>query len=104
VLTEGAQQPFLMAVLIRETPLPFSLSLFPNPAQQVLLVTMQGADDDVTLILFDMVGRPVTQHTLRHGDTMLRMPVADLADGLYLLAAFSRRGERLAVYKIIKAE
>ena len=103
-LAEGFQQPFLSVIAVREAQLPLTMSLYPNPARQNLLVTVHGAKDDVTLILYNMLGAPVARQVLLNGDSMLRMPVAELADGLYLLAAFSQRGERLAVYKIIKAE
>jgi hypothetical protein len=103
-VTEGFNQPFLSVMAVRETRIPLTMSLYPNPARQTLLVNLRGADDDVTLILYNMLGDPVATQVLRKGDSMLRMPVSQLADGLYLLTAWSLRGERLAVYKVIKAE
>lgn len=104
VVTEGVQQPLFNIFLIRETPTPLSMLLFPNPVHENLLVTLRGAEDDIILILYDILGTPISRHMLPQGDSMLRIPVAQLAEGMYLLAALSPEGKRLEVYKFIKTE
>ncbi len=103
-ITEGVQQPLFNILLIHETPTPLSMLLFPNPVHENLLVSLRGAEDDIILILYNILGTPVSRHMLSRGDSMLRIPVAQLAEGMYLIAAFSPKGERLEVYKFIKTE
>jgi|GEM_PF-1615162 len=104
LLSEGFQQPFLTVIPIREQSIPLSLSLYPNPVRYSLLVSMTGVDQDISLVLYNLLGMPVLRHDVRDGDRLARLNLATLPGGMYMLAAHSSRGERLALYKIIKAE
>jgi hypothetical protein len=103
-LSEGFQQAFLKVIPIRERSLPFTLDLYPNPTRHSLLVTMNGGGEAMTLVLFDLLGQPVLRHQMREGDTVARLPFANLSSGMYLLVAFSGSGEQMALYKVVKAE
>lgn len=103
-LSEGFQQAFLTVIPIRERTIPFTLDLYPNPARHSLLVTLQGGRQEMTLVVYDLLGQPVLRQQLREGDTMARLPFAGLPSGMYLLVAFSGSGEQLALYKVVKAE
>lgn len=102
--TEGFQLPFLTVIPVRLQPSPFSLQLYPNPARYSLLVRMDGVSEDLGLVLYNLLGEPVLRHDVRSGDRMARLTLSSLPVGLYLLVALSPSGERLAVYKIVKAE
>jgi hypothetical protein len=102
-VSEGFQQAFLTVIPIRERSIPLSLSFYPNPARHSVLVTLSGAEEDLSLVLFNLLGEPVLRQELRSGDRITRLPFDALPSGLYMLAAFSGSGERLALYKIVKA-
>jgi len=104
ILSEGFQQVFLTVVGVREACVPLSMELYPNPARQQLLIELTGADENVTITMYNMLGEPVSRQVLLVGDRMLRIPLEGLPDGMYILAAISSRGDRLAVYKVIKAD
>jgi hypothetical protein len=103
-LSEGFQQAFLTVIPMRDSRTPFTLSLSPNPARHSVVVTMNGADEDMTLVLFNLLGEPVLRQPVRGGDQLVRLSFETLPSGLYLLVAFSGAGEQLALYKIVKAE
>ena len=103
-LSEGFQQAFLTVIPIRERSIPLTLDIYPNPARHSLLVNLQGSTQEMTLVLYDLLGQPVLRQQLREGDTMARLPFAALPSGMYLLVAFSGSGEQLALYKVVKAE
>jgi hypothetical protein len=103
-ITEGLQQPFLSVIAMEERPLPFTLSLYPNPTRTSVIVTLQGVTDDVQIILYSLLGAPLLRRDVQRGDSMLRIPLVSQPAGMYLLTVVSRTGERLALYKILKAE
>ncbi|MFA6233858.1 MAG: T9SS type A sorting domain-containing protein [Bacteroidota bacterium] len=103
-LSEGFQQAFLTVIPIREHSLPFSLDLYPNPTRYSVLVTLDGVQDEMTLVVYNLLGEPVLQQNVRSGDQHVRLSFETLPSGLYLLSALSVSGEQLALYKIVKAE
>lgn len=103
-LSEGFQQAFLTVIPMRDSRAPFTLSLSPNPTRHSVIVTMNGVDEDMSLVLFNLLGEPVLREQVRGGDQLVRLSFETLPSGLYLLVAFSGAGEQLALYKIVKAE
>ncbi|MBR9976726.1 MAG: T9SS type A sorting domain-containing protein [Bacteroidetes bacterium] len=103
-ISEGFQQAFLTVIPIRERSIPLSLNLYPNPARTSVLVTMDGIEDDITLVLYTLLGEAVQRQQVRGGDKHARLSFQNLPNGLYLLVAFSGSGEQLALYKIVKAD
>lgn len=103
-LSEGFQQAFLTIIPLRETSIPLTLDLYPNPTRYSVLVSMQGVQDEMTLVLYNLLGEPVLRQNVRSGDQHARLSFETLPSGLYLLVALSVSGEQLALYKIVKAE
>ena len=103
-VTEGFQQAYLKVIPVQERSVPFTLDLFPNPTRHSVLVSLTGADDDVSLVLFNLLGEPVLRTELRSGERRARLSFDALPSGLYMLVALSGGGERLAMYKIVKAK
>ena len=89
---------------MRDQSVPFSLSLFPNPARSSVLVSLDGVEEDMTLLLYNLLGEVVLRKNVRGGDRLARLSVDRFPSGIYMLAAFSGGGERLALYKIVKAQ
>jgi hypothetical protein len=103
-LSEGFQQAYLTVIPMREKPIPFSLNLYPNPTRSSVLVNMAAVEEDVTLVVHNLLGEAVLRTELRSGDQLTRLSFDALPNGLYMLAAFTNRGERLGLYKIVKAQ
>lgn len=103
-LSEGFQQALLTVIPMRERSTPFTLSLSPNPTRHSVIIAMDGVENDMTLVLFNLLGEPVVRQQVRSGEQLARMSFETLPSGLYLLVAFSGSGEQLALYKIVKAE
>lgn len=103
-VTEGFQQAYLKVIPVQERSVPFTLDLFPNPTRHSVLVSLTGMDDDLSLVLFNLLGEPVLRKELRGGERRARLSFEALPSGLYLLVALSGGGERLAMYKIVKAK
>jgi hypothetical protein len=103
-LTEGFQQSFLTVIPVRERSVPFSLQLYPNPARHAVLISIDGVQDDMKLVLYNLLGEIVLQHDVRGGERLVRLNLASMPVGLYMLAALSSTGKQAALYKILKAE
>lgn len=103
-LSEGFQHAFLTVIPMRDRNIPFTLTLSPNPTRHTVLVDMSGVENDMTLVLFNLLGEPVLRHQVRGGDQLARISFESLPSGLYLLVAIADSGEQLALYKIVKAE
>ncbi|MCB2205770.1 T9SS type A sorting domain-containing protein [bacterium] len=103
-ISEGFQQAFLSVIPIREESIPFSLDLYPNPTRYSVLVRMAGVDEDMTLVVYDLLGSEVMRENVRSGDQVTRLTFDSMPSGLYMLAAFSGKGKQLGLYKIVKAQ
>lgn len=103
-LSEGFQQSFLTIIPMRESSIPLTLDLYPNPTRYSVLVTLAGAQEEMTLVLYNLLGEAVLHQNVRSGDQHVRLSFETLPSGLYLLVALSVSGEQLALYKIVKAE
>lgn len=68
------------------------LPAYPQPAHRVLYVTVSGAAQDVTLQLFDGLGREVGR---QHGRQRTELDVSTLPVGLYYLVAHNAAGQLL---------
>lgn len=63
-------------------------SMYPNPAKETLLITLADARQQATVTISDALGR-VVRTTEIGGTSGLRVSIADLADGLYMIRAIS---------------
>jgi hypothetical protein len=102
--TEGFQQSYLTVIPMRDRSITFSLDIFPNPTRSSVLVTLAGVEEDMTLVLYNLLGEAVLRQNVRSGDQLTRLSFDAFPSGLYLLVAFSGGGEQMAMYKIVKAQ
>jgi glucose/arabinose dehydrogenase len=69
------------------------LSVYPQPADDRIRIELAGGlGDDAVIGLFDALGRPVRSMEWAGGASSLEIPVADLAEGAYVLRAMDRSG------------
>ena len=61
------------------------VSIYPNPASQMLHVTLPDANDGCVATLYNMVGQAVLSQTY-DGGQQIEIPVNGLVNGMYLLA------------------
>ena len=70
-----------------------TLNVYPNPASDVLNVSLQSAvEQEVSIDIIDITGKSVFNQTqsIGKGNTMLQLPVSRMAEGLYFVRV---RGE-----------
>ena len=64
---------------------PVSVSLWPNPATEVVNVRFGSAVAAAEADLYDLTGRLVSRQAIAQGSTSLTLPVSQLPQGTYLL-------------------
>lgn len=71
-----------------------NVNVYPNPATDVLNVAFEAKNADYTVSLTDLSGRTMVSNTLTSlsGAQSLALPVADLANGNYILTISSEEG------------
>lgn len=63
------------------------MSVFPNPANDLLNVELKGQAAPVMLSIYDMSGRLRMTQQLTQGETLVRFTTSDLEQGIYLIRA-----------------
>ena len=96
--------------ITEETPLnlrttvPLNLTLYPNPANDIVNLTFEdGLNSDAIISLRNQFGQVVEQRELRAGDFTTEWNISMLADGLYLFEIRQENGE-LRVLKLVKTK
>lgn len=77
----------------------FTLSLSPNPASSVAVLSISGNKKNVSVSIADMAGRQLWQ-SVNISATQLRLPITPFASGIYLVTVCD--GEQKQVIKLIK--
>ena len=104
-VVEGMQQPFEISLITGMEGIQISglsLSLYPNPANDLLTAELKharGAGQLITLEVFDAYGKRMHVFTLVEGLTTLT--ISDLTPGLYFIRAFDGI-QSIQTYKLIK--
>jgi hypothetical protein len=83
-----------------ETIQPLVAEIYPNPAAHEVFVDLSNAEGNTMVELRDLSGRVVAMNQAGEGQSMLRLDVAQLPAGLYLLHVLngeSSRTERLLI-------
>jgi hypothetical protein len=63
-----------------------SFSVYPNPAQQLVFITLGNMNNVAAVELFDMAGRLILRETVNNR-TQIPLAVAELENGVYLIRA-----------------
>ena len=74
------------------------VSVYPNPASDLLHITLAEPIDGVRVVLYDMVGKAVFVQDYGQ-ENLIEVPVAGLPEGLYVLSMES--GSRHTYQKIM---
>ena len=88
ILTQGFQQPtdFNVGIPVLSSPSQNSVTVFPNPNSGIftLMINMEK-DADVSLRIFDAIGREVYFDKMKHasGISQVGLRLTDLIDGIY---------------------
>ena len=82
---------------ISETEIQSSISIFPNPANGALNVVLNSSS--VTLKVFDISGREISEHTT--SDNIFQLSTAEFANGVYLLAVTDAKGNKSSTRFIV---
>jgi hypothetical protein len=100
-LTQGFHQPNISVIPISKMKdLDFSITVFPNPASDLVTVKVDKEDvSGIQYLLFDMHGKLLSQKNLEGNETIVY--VKQLATGLYFLRVQAGIKE-LRTFKIIK--
>ena len=69
-------------VRTQDKPVTYSLSLYPNPANDVIHVDIKGFDSGDNWCVFDLLGRTIKQGKL-YNDNLFSISIDDLPQGLY---------------------
>ena len=101
--TEGVQQAWMGDVKNAVVaPLPFSVNVYPNPAQDWVEVNAVEATTELDYVLFDLQGKTVREGATSQGAAQL--DITTLPAGTYMLRLSTADKKRNNVYKIIKAK
>ncbi len=102
---EGVQQPYeiwLVTSLAGMLHAGFDISLFPNPADDIITAKLQappGTSQHVLLEIFDVYGKRMLSLTLMEGHTVFI--VSDLMPGVYFVRA-NHNAQLIQTFKLIK--
>ncbi len=77
----------------------FDVKLYPNPASEVVTVSVEGLQSDATVEFYDELGRLVMRQSMTAGETELRTNVSHLAAGAYNIRI--RTAEGTVIRKLI---
>lgn len=99
--TEGVQQGWTSRKSSINGPLPMTVNVYPNPAQDWLHIAIAENELQLQYILTDMQGRTLMQGTPNDGETSL--DITSLPAGTYMLNIQSTDKKNKNIFKIIKA-
>jgi hypothetical protein len=107
IYTQGFLQTFLVSTGFPTEEQEFlqdqSLLLFPNPVHSKLYIrNNEGWSEKVNVILCDLDQRIVSESTILPGEITASINVSDFPHGVYILRLFSRDGQFIGSYKIVK--
>jgi hypothetical protein len=83
---------------------PAVISVFPNPATDIVNVSITGivAGSRVNLILENLLGKTILTESMPWVNNTEMLPMKGFAAGAYILSVLDDKGNRLSVQKIIK--
>jgi hypothetical protein len=99
-ITQGLQQPFEITVGIEEITLPVEVSLFPNPTNEYVVLSVAAGDvNDLSYQLYDMQGKLLEDNKLN--DTHTNIAMTNYASATYFIKVLNSKNESKE-FKIIK--
>jgi len=65
------------------------INLYPNPANDMVKLEIEGLKSEVDVLVYDMVGRMVQNHKINKGTTELDIDLSGYAKGVYSIRIVS---------------
>lgn len=82
---------------------PISVSTYPNPVSDKLIITVNGFEGKATFILYDEVGRQVFAiNKIISADTQQVISMKDLSPGIYLLSISTVYGNMVKKIEVVR--
>ncbi len=91
----------LDALSVKEADIDNKISLYPNPAQQYLMVTSELLDIE-TVVLYDITGRKMDMVPVEHNGKSIKIDVSQLPSSLYTLYIVTPQGSVQKKVQVIK--
>jgi len=100
-LTHGFQQQIIITAIEKNIDVPVELSLFPNPASDVLNIKFESPlDSKLDITILDSQGRLVRIDVIEAALEEKQINLQDLSPGVYYLRL--AKGRLVNVYKVVK--
>ena len=101
-VTQGYQQSEVVAELTTTTPeaVELQLDVYPNPATELLNVRWNDPQATLRFRLIDMKGQTVKSGA-SDGNSLMSIPVTDIAAGTYSLVATASTGMKVQSWKVV---
>lgn len=100
VLTQGFQQENVTITSLDESEMLASISIFPNPAVNIINVQFAKAEEKCTIELYSVEGKLVYTRSL-FSETLSTIDMTDYSTGSYILKI---KGNSTKSYQIIKSK
>lgn len=76
------------------------ISIYPNPANNVMNVYTNNDHSDLKLSLFDIHGRLISKYTIYQHTNIMSINTSSIADGYYILAVSDTKHSKIVVVRI----
>jgi len=99
--TQGVQQPYeiFIATGVEETGIVLQASVFPNPAENHIILTVENPESEMNFYLYDNNGKLVKQEKIISKQT--KIVLTEISNGIYFLRINNNEKE-IKSFKIIK--
>ncbi len=103
ILTQGFHQTTLSVTEVTEIGVFNEIDVFPNPTQEYVLVHFHGfINQDRKIQVYDLVGQLVLEEDLKANEEEIRLNLADIRAGQYLLTISTENNAMVNSYRIVK--
>lgn len=101
--TQGFHQPLLYVNPIGSKEPAYALSIFPNPAHEILNLSFQiPAKENLNVQLVDVTGKRILHQDIPPMTKEWKLDLHAVPEGIYLLSVINKKGYRMDSFKIIK--
>ena len=101
-LTQGFHQTNLMVTAVEDLSESFQVSVFPNPATDVLNIEWSEISDPLTLTLYDATGKLLLRQKALDQTMTKTLDLTAYSAGSYLLHLSNPDGKTIKTFKILK--
>ena len=103
ILSQGFHQTVLSVTEVTEIGVFNEIDVFPNPTQEYVLVHFHGfINENRNIQVYDLVGQLVLEEELKANQEEIRLNLADINAGQYLLTISTENNAMVNSYRIVK--